>query len=574
MSPFGRFLAYLRPYRVRMATAALLVMAVAAINLAMLWILRQVVDTVLVQKDPAALNTAVAELGGLFICQGLLAMGHSYLTASIGQHIMADFRLRLFAHLQTLSLSFFARRRTGELMSRLMNDVGALQTTLTEAPIDAAKQIVTLVGGVAIVFIMNWRLCILILFLLPVIVLVARFFGRRLKTLSTGIQDETASTSTVLEEVVSGIRVVKSFVREEYELARFGKQIQRTLRIVLTRATILAVFVPTITFATFAAAAAVLWYGGTQVIRGMMSPGDLIAFVLYAGLLIGPFGTFARLFSQVKEAQGALQRVFEILDTQPEVADAPSARPLPSVRGLVAMQEVSFAYDPRMPVLSDITFTAQPGELVALVGPTGSGKTTLINLLHRFYDPMAGSISIDGADLRTVTMASLYRQIALVPQETHLFGGTIRDNIRYGRMTAGEDEIIAAARTANAHDFITGLPDGYDTKVGEKGVNLSGGQRQRIAIARAVLKDPRILILDEATSSLDNESELLVQEALDRLMQGRTTFVIAHRLSTIQKADRILVLDKGRIVEEGTHTALLEQKGLYYYLYTLRLVES
>jgi len=557
-----------------MATASLLVMAVAAINLAMLWIIRLVVDTVLVQRDPAALNEAVAELGGLFIAQGLLIMGHSYLTASIGQHVMADFRLHLFAHLQSLSLSFFARRRTGELLSRLMNDVGVLQTTLTEAPIDATKQVVTLVGGVAILFFMNWRLCLLILFLLPAIVLIARFFGRRLKALSTGIQDETAGTSTVLEEVVSGIRVVKSFVQEEYERARFGRQIRRTLDIVLRRATIMAVFVPTITIATFAAAAAVLWYGGRQVILGAMSPGDLIAFVLYAGLLIGPFGTFARLFSHVKEAQGALQRVFEILDTQPDVADTPGARPMPPVHGLVSMQGVGFAYDPRMPVLFDITFTAQPGELVALVGPTGSGKTTVINLLHRFYDPLTGSVSIDGFDLRTVTMASLYRQIALVPQETHLFGGTIRDNIRYGRMSAAEEEIMAAARTANAHDFITGLPDGYDTTVGEKGVNLSGGQRQRIAIARAVLKDPRILILDEATSSLDNESELLVQEALDRLMQGRTTFVIAHRLSTIQKADRILVLDKGRIVEEGTHAALLERKGLYYYLHTLRLVEQ
>jgi len=305
-----------------------------------------------------------------------------------------------------------------------------------------------------------------------------------------------------------------------------------------------------------------------------MSPGDLIAFVLYAGLLIGPFGTFARLFSQVKEAQGALERVFAILDTKSEVADAPDARPLPSVEGRVSMQGVSFSYDGRTPVLTDITFRARPGELVALVGPSGSGKTTLINLLHRFYDPTTGSVAIDGHDLRSVTMRSLYSQIALVPQETHLFGGTIRDNIRYGRISAVEGEVVTAARAANAHDFITALPDGYETLVGEKGINLSGGQRQRIAIARAVLKDPRILILDEATSSLDNESELLVQDALDRLMKGRTTFVIAHRLSTIQKADRILVLEKGRIVEEGTHAALLDKKGLYFHLYRLGLVET
>jgi subfamily B ATP-binding cassette protein MsbA len=366
---------------------------------------------------------------------------------------------------------------------------------------------------------------------------------------------------------------VKSFVQERYEQARFAAQVRRTLDVALKRAAVLAVFIPTITFVTFTAAAGVLWYGGTQVIRGAMSPGDLIAFVLYAGLLIGPFGSFARLFSQIKEAQGALTRVFEILDTQPDVRDGPSAQSLPPVRGEIAMAGVSFAYDPRAPVLVDISFTARPGELVAIVGPTGSGKTTLINLLHRFYDPIAGSVTIDGHDLRGVTLTSFYQQIGLVPQETHLFGGTIRENILYGRLTATHDELIAASRTANAHVFIMALPDGYETKVGEKGVNLSGGQRQRIAIARAVLKDPRILILDEATSALDNESELLVQEALDRLMKERTTFVIAHRLSTIQKADRILVLDQGRIVEEGTHAQLLERHGLYYHLYTVRLGE-
>ena len=574
MSPFGRFTAYLRPYRGRMIAAVLLVMAVAATNLTMLWVVRQFVDHVLVQQNPSALTTAVMQLALLFLAQGFFAMGHSYLTASIGQHIVTDLRTQLFGHLQTLSLSFFARRRTGELMSRLMNDVGALQQAVTDAPIDSAKQVVTLLGGVTILFLMNWRLCLLILVLLPAIVVIARFFGRRLKSLSTGIQDETARASTILEEVISGIRVVKSFVRERYEQARFEAQVRRTLDVALARAGVLAVFVPTITVVTFAAAAGVLWYGGIQVIRGVISPGDLIAFVLYAGLLIGPFGGFARLFSQVKEAQGALQRVFEILDTKPDVADSPSALPLPPVRGEVSMQNVTFAYDPRTPVLADISFTVRPGELVAIVGPTGAGKTTLINLLHRFYDPLGGSVSIDGHDLRTVTLISLYESIGLVPQEIHLFGGTIRENIRYGRLGASEDELVAAACAANAHDFIMRLPDGYETTVGEKGVNLSGGQRQRIAIARAVLKNPRMLILDEATSALDNESELLVQDALDRLMEGRTTFVIAHRLSTIQKADRILVLDRGRIVEEGTHAALLGRQGLYYHLYTLRLVES
>lgn len=571
---FGRLSPYIRPYRGRMAASALLVMGVAGINLAMLWVVRLLVDTVFVQRDPAALNLAIAGLGALFLCQGALSMGHSYLAASTSQRILTDFRVRLFEHLQSLSLKFFTERRTGELLSRLMHDVDALQRALTEIPIDSVKQLVTLIGGLTILFVMNWRLCVLILLLLPALVLVARVFGRRLKTLSTSIQDETARASTILEEVVSGIRVVKSFAREEYERERFRTQVCRTLDIVLTRARIMAVFVPVITFATFASAAAVLWYGGAQVIAGAMSPGDLIAFVLYAGLLIGPFGTFARFFAQVKEAQGALDRVFAILDTTPDLADAPDARLLPPVHGCVAMQGVSFSYDGRTPVLTDITFTTQPGELVALVGPSGAGKTTLINLLHRFCDPATGAITIDGHDLRSVTTHSLYSQIALVPQETHLFGGTIRENIRYGRVSSNDAAITAAARAANAHDFIMALPDGYDTVVGEKGINLSGGQRQRIAIARAVLKDPRILILDEATSSLDTESELLVQDALERLMKERTTFVIAHRLSTIQHADRIVVLEQGRIVEEGAHAALLARKGRYCHFYTLGLVEQ
>ncbi|TKB76215.1 MAG: ABC transporter ATP-binding protein, partial [Nitrospira sp.] len=303
------------------------------------------------------------------------------------------------------------------------------------------------------------------------------------------------------------------------------------------------------------------------------SPGELFAFVLFAGILIGPFGSATRVFGHIKEAQGAMQRVFELLDTEPDVRDAPGAVELSTVEGHVTLDRVSFAYAPRHPTLTDISLEVTPGQVVAIVGPTGCGKTTMLNLLHRFYDPTSGVVKIDGHDLRTVRLESLYRQIALVPQETILFGGTILDNIRYGRDLASEADIHAASRAANAHEFIMALPDGYQTIVGEKGVNLSGGERQRLAIARAVLKNPRILMLDEATSALDSESERLVQEALDRLMKGRTTFVVAHRLTTIQGADRIVVLNKGQIAETGTHVALMEQRGLYHYLYTLRLSE-
>jgi len=573
VSYYSRFLPFLKPRLPQMVGAAVLVMGVAFINLLLVRVAGFLWDIITVRRDVDSMTTTIGLFLGLVIAQGLLAMGHGYVTARVSQQIMADFRVHVFTHLQRLSLGFFAKRRTGEILSRLMNDVGVIQSTVTETPIDAAKQIVTLVGGIAFLLVMNWRLCLLILMLLPPLVLVARMFGQRLKALSTAIQDQTAATTTLVEEVLSGIRVVKSFVQTRREEARFAAQLHSTLETTLRRAAVLAVFIPTITLLTFAAAAAVLWYGGRQVIEGAVSPGDLFAFVLFAGILIGPFGSAARMFAQVREAQGAMQRVLEILDTQPEVRDRPDAVDMPPIAGHVRVDRVSFAYDPRQPVLVEVSFEVRPGEMVAFVGPTGSGKTTLVNLLHRFYDPTEGSVTIDGHDLRTVRLDSLYRQIALVPQETMLFGGTILDNIRYGRQEATEEEVITASRAANAHDFITATPDGYRTLVGEKGVNLSGGQRQRLAIARAVLKNPRILMLDEATSALDSESEKLVQDALDRLMSGRTTFVIAHRLTTVQRADRIFVLNKGRIVEEGTHASLMERKGLYQYLYTLRLEE-
>lgn len=574
MSYYSRFYPFIRPYLSKILLACGLVIGVALLNLTLIRLAGVLWDQITVQRDPAGMTRSIAVFLSLVIVQGLLSVGQSYVTAWVSQHIMADFRTHVFAHLQRLSLSFFATRRTGEILSRVMNDVGVIQATLTETPIDSTKQLVTLIGGIAFLLIMNWRLCLLILILLPALVLVARFFGKRLKALSTDIQDQTAAATTLIEEVVSGIRIVKSFVQTRREEKRFTGQVRTMLHLALRRARVMAVFIPTITLLTFAAAAAVLWYGGSQVIDGSVSPGDLFAFVLFAGILIGPFGSAARVFAQIKEAQGAMRRVFDILDTEPDVRDRPDATEMPPIDGHVIVDRVSFAYDARQPVLTDISFGTKPGEVVAFVGPTGSGKTTLINLLHRFYDPTAGSISIDGHDLRTVRLETLYRQIALVPQETILFGGTIFDNIRYGREDATEQEVRDAAHAANADEFITALPDAYATVVGEKGVNLSGGQRQRLAIARAILKNPKILILDEATSALDTESERLVQEAIERLMTGKTTFVVAHRLSTIQRANRILVFNEGRIVEQGDHTSLMAVKGLYHYLYTLRLAEQ
>jgi subfamily B ATP-binding cassette protein MsbA len=570
MSYYARLYRFVKPYVPRMVSAALLVMCVAGINLALLRLAGVLWDVITVQHDEAHMIWTIMVFLVLVVAQGVLSMAHGYVTAGVSQQIMADFRTHLFGHLQRLSLGFFVRRRTGEILSRLMNDVGVIQATLTETPIDSTKQLVTFLGGVGFLLAMNWRLCLVILLLLPVLVMVARLFGKRLKALSTDIQDQTASLTTLAEEVLSGIRVVKSFVQTRREERRFAQQTQAALRLALRRAAVLAIFIPTITLLTFAATAVVLWYGGRQVIQGVVSPGDLFAFVLFAGILIGPFGSAARIFSQLKEAQGAMARVFEILDTKPEIQDSPDAVDLPVIIGQVEVRHVTFAYDGQHPVLSDVSFEVKPGDLVAIVGPTGAGKTTLVNLLHRFYDPSDGEVRLDGYDLRTLRMENLYRQIGLVPQETVLFGGTIMDNIRYGREDASDGEVIEASQAANADEFVARLPEGYCTIVGEKGMNLSGGQRQRLAIARAVLKRPKLLLLDEATSALDAESERLVQEAIDRLMAGRTTFVVAHRLTTVQRATRILVLNRGRIVEEGDHATLMERRGLYHYLYTLR----
>ena len=573
MSIFSRFFPFLRPYLAQMILSALLVMGVAALNLILIRFAGNLWDLITVQRDLTQLTAAIWMFLALMIAQSLLSMVHSYLTAQVSLRVVADFRAHLFRHFQRLSLNFFSKRRTGEVVSRLMNDVGVIQTTLTEAPIDSAKHLVTVIGGVGFLVVMNWRLCVLILLLLPLLAIVARLFGRSLKSLSTMIQDHTADLTTLIEEVVSGIRIVKSFVQTGREEERFRSVMDRLVETSLRRTAILAIFIPVITLLTFTAAIAVLWYGGKQVIEGAMSPGDLFAFVLFAGILIGPFGSVARVFGQIKETQGATARVFEILDAHPEIYDSPDAKPLPAIQGQVKFDRVQFAYDPRQEVLSSVSFDIQAGERVALVGPTGAGKSTIVNLLHRFYDPTFGVISVDGYDLRTIQLDSLYRQIGLVPQETILFGETIFENIRYGSSGASAEEVYAASQGANAHDFILSFPDGYQTLVGEKGINLSGGQRQRITIARAFLKNPRILIMDEATSALDSQSETLVQSALNNLMAGRTTLIIAHRFTTIQTADRILVLHQGRIVEEGKHAALLERQGLYHQLYTLRMAE-
>jgi subfamily B ATP-binding cassette protein MsbA len=431
-----------------------------------------------------------------------------------------------------------------------------------------------LVGGVVIIFVMSFQLTLVILAVVPLAILGILLLGRIIRRLSKQVQDHLAEITATAEEALAGVRIVKSFAREPYEVTRYSDRVEQLYRTSMARVTVRAIVTPIIGFLAFVAIAIVLWVGGRLVIAGQLTAGQLVAFLLYTIMVASPIGIFTGLYSQFQQAIGASDRVFELLDTPPEMRDDADAQPLPPIVGDVCFERVTFDYgddtEARV-VLRDIDLVVKPGEVAALVGPSGAGKTTLVNLLPRFYDPTAGRITIDGHDIRHVQVRTLREQIGIVPQETALFSGSVHDNIRYGKLDATQEEIEAAARAANAHDFIMALAQGYDTLVGERGVKLSGGQRQRVAIARAILKNPRILILDEATSSLDTESEQAVQEALERLMRDRTTFVIAHRLSTIVNADRIVVLADGKIVEQGDHATLLaRESGIYRRMVALQ----
>jgi len=573
-SDLRRMFALVTPFARPLALAGVLLMLSSVLTLALPWAVRWLVDTVFVRHDLRQLNVIAVGLLGLFVLQSCFSVGNTYLMARVGQRLIADLRLMIHARVESLPLRFFAERRTGEIVSRVSNDVTIVQSALTETPLSFLGQLVTMIGGLVLMLVMNWRLTLWIFLLIPPLILIDLVFGRRLERLSTAVQDRLADSTVVLEEMLSGIRVVKSFAREGYERERFGRHVESAFATAMQRARVRAVFIPLISFSGFGALTFLLWYGGRQVVLGLLTPGELIAFLIYMMMVAGPMAAFAGLYAQIREALGAGRRVFELLDTPAEPLDEPEAIDPGRLRGEVRLEGVGFDYGNGQPVLEAITLEVKSGEVLAIVGPSGVGKTTFVNLIPRFYDPTAGRIEIDGIDIRHYDLRGLRQQIGLVPQETFLFGGTISENIAYGRPGAGEEEIRAAAEAANVDEFVRNLPAGYETVVGEKGVRLSMGQRQRITIARVLLKDPHILILDEATSSLDSESERLVQEALERLMRGRTTFVIAHRLSTIQRADRIIVLQPGRIAEQGRHSELLERGGLYQHLWALQFAEA
>lgn len=565
-----RLLGYLRPYKGRMALAILALALASAMGLSFPLVIVQLLDSVLKQQNLGQLNLLALALVGIFFLQAAFTFFQSYSLNYVGERIILDLRTTLYRHLQMLSLDFYANRRVGEIVSRISSDVTQVRTLLTNNVTQLLSNLLSLTGSIIIVFLLNSRLVGFVVILALAIVGIAVGFGRYFQRLSTSVQDALANATVAVEEGLQGVRVVKSFAREEYEVNRYSTAMQHTLNAALRLAIFRSAFGALMAFLGFGAVAAILWFSGREVIAGRLEFSTISGFLIYAITIAASLGGLSSLYGQFREALGAVQRVFEILDTAPSVADLPNAQALPPIQGAIRFEQTSFGYESNLAVIKQVSLDIQPGEIVALVGPSGAGKSTLFNLIPRFYDPTAGAVTIDGYDIRMVTQRSLREQIGLVPQETILFGGTIRENIAYGRLEADEAAIIAAAEAANAHSFIMATPKGYDTIVGERGVKLSGGQRQRLAIARAILKDPRILLLDEATSSLDSESEELVQDALNRLMQGRTSVIIAHRLSTIKIAHRILVLDHGQIVEQGTHDDLMTHNGLYAHLYNLQ----
>lgn len=562
---------YARPYTKSLIFAFLCLTLTSLVNLVLPLIVRNMINAVVILKDSQILDGLAWDLIFIIFLQAAFAVTHNYIFGFVGHRMTTDFRVEFFSHIQSLSLRFFQERRVGEILSRMNNDISVIQNALVTIPVALLRQSITLIGAMAIILYLNWKLTGLILLVLPPLMMFARVFGKRLRLFAEKLQDQIAQAVIVLEEVVSSIKIVKSFTRESYESERFKKEIESAFERAVDKLKVSSFFGPFILGLTFLVSAVLIWYGGYQVMSGATTPGELAAFFLYALIVAGPIGTFIRLYTQIQEASGAVRRVYEILDTAPAIKNPENPVFLENTEGRIEFNNVFFGYREGSEVLHDISFNVQPGQTVALAGPSGAGKSTVIKLLHRFFDAGKGSIRLDGHDIRSLDRKSFLSQIALVPQETLLFGGTVKENILYGKLDAAEEELHEAAKKANAHDFIMDLEKGYETVVGEKGAKLSGGERQRIAIARAILKNPKILVLDEATSSLDNQSEALIQDAIDTLMENRTTFIVAHRLSTIQKADQIIVLEKGRIVETGQHDDLINNKNLYYNLYKLKM---
>ena len=571
-----RLLTFLTPYRSQVRTGMVLSLILAGLSLASPLLLKAVIDKAIARGSmPLLFALSLGYLAVQFL-NWRLGYDQQVRLATLAQNVLFDLRDTLFGHLQRLSLDFFDSRASGRLISRLTNDIEALNEIITSGAINLVADGLSLFGIVVIMLWLNWRLALMTFLLIPVIAIVSRIFGRRARSAFRESRKKIATVTANIAESISGVRVTKSFGREQQNLQRFDTVNRENMKASLAAVLVFAIFFPVLEMIAAIGTMLVLWQGGLMVLHHVpgATVGMLAAFLGYVERFFQPIRNTTRLYNSLQSAMASGERVYQILDTEPTVTEKPDAVDLPTVRGEVAFENVRFGYLPGQEILHDLSVHIAPGESIAIVGPTGAGKSTLISLLARLYDVNAGRITIDGLDIRDVTMPSLRRQLGVVLQDSYLFSGTVRDNIAYGRPDATDEEIHAAAANVGADRFIARLPQGFDTPVEERGQRLSAGQRQLISFARAVLADPRILILDEATASIDAYTERLIQDALRILLRGRTSFIIAHRLSTVVEADRILVLQDGRIVEQGSHTDLLAQNGLYSQLYARQFVED
>ena len=597
MNLYRRLLAMVKPYRLKLVGAMICMVFVSLLTAGQAFLVKPALDGVFLKKEqvPQWIKNIIIQLHLdslllkkdmemllllpiaiilLFLFKGIFEYGQAYLMNYVGLRIVADIREKLYNHLQTLSLSFFTKTPTGILISRITNDVNLIQGSVSNALTGLVKDAFTVIGLIGVVIYRDWKLALIALFIFSLVIIPIKEFGKRLRKFSRKSQQRMGSITTFLHETIAGNRIVKAFNMEDYEKRRFAEENNRFFKIVFKRVKIRALSHPLMELLGGIAVAIIIWVGGYRVIQGELTPGAFFSFMTALFMLYAPIRDLNKVNLEVQEGLAAAIRVFELLDTTPEIKEEEGAIPLPPISKAVDFHDIIFKYGEET-VLKDISLHVNVGEVIALVGMSGAGKTSLVNLLPRFYDVEKGQILIDGHDIRKVTFKSLREQIALVTQQTILFNDTIRNNIAYGNIHGCSDqEIIEAAKAAHAHDFIMKLPEGYDTLIGEQGVKLSGGERQRLSIARALLKNAPILILDEATSSLDSDSETEVQKALDQLMKGRTVFVIAHRLSTIRNAHRIIVLSDGQVVEQGNHTELIALNGEYRRLYDLQFKDD